>query len=182
MTALASLLERQAPLLLGTLFVLVAGLLVAVIFLAFLQRSLLRRYRRLLGGPRGQQLEELLLEQARRLERLEARANDLEEALEHTVREGLRHVRHVGLIRYQAFPDVGGNLSFSLALLDGSATGAVLTSLWTRSECRLYAKPVLRGASPQPLSAEEQEALAQALAEQESPAPAHPRVPRRASR
>ncbi|BDG61862.1 DUF4446 family protein [Caldinitratiruptor microaerophilus] len=182
MTELASLLERHAPLLLGALLALVAVLLAAVLLLALRQRALLHRYRQLLGGPRGQELEDLLLEQARTLQRLEDRVRDLEQALERTVREGLAHVRHVGLVRYQAFPDVGGNLSFSLALLDGTATGAVVTSLWTRSECRLYAKPVVRGTSPQPLSAEEQEALAQALAEAGSPSPAQPLTPRRASR
>lgn len=182
MTTLASLLEGHAPLLLAILLGFAAALLGAVVFLALRQRTLLRRYRHLLAGPRGQDLEDLLLQQAQTLDQIEARLRELEAALERTLRDGLRHVRHVGLVRYQAFPDVGGNLSFSLALLDGSATGAVLTSLWTRTECRLYAKPVLQGTSPQPLSAEEQEALAQALAERPPTPQTQTQVSRRASR
>jgi uncharacterized protein DUF4446 len=74
-------------------------------------------------------------------------------------------VRHVGLVRYDAFEDVGGRLSFSCALLDDHGTGAVLTSINGRQETRVYAKPVTAGKSGYNLSAEEEEAIRQALAE-----------------
>jgi hypothetical protein len=72
-------------------------------------------------------------------------------------------VRHVGLLRYDAFEDVGGRLSFSCALLDDDGTGVVLTSINGRQETRVYAKPVTAGTSSYNLSAEEQESIRQAL-------------------
>lgn len=72
-------------------------------------------------------------------------------------------VRHVGLLRYDAFEDVGGRLSFSCALLDDHGDGVVLTSINGRQETRVYAKPVTQGVSSYNLSTEEQEAIRQAL-------------------
>jgi hypothetical protein len=73
-------------------------------------------------------------------------------------------VQRVALVRYDAFEDVGGRLSFSCALLDDHGTGAVLTSINGRQETRVYAKPVTAGTSSYNLSTEEQEAIQQALA------------------
>ena len=73
-------------------------------------------------------------------------------------------VRHVSLLRYDAFEDVGGRLSFSCALLDEHATGVVLTSINGRQETRVYAKPIEAGSSSYNLSVEESEAIRQALA------------------
>ena len=73
-------------------------------------------------------------------------------------------VRNVALLRYDAFEDVGGRLSFSCALLDDQGTGVVLTSINGRQETRVYAKPIAQGRSPYNLSSEEEEAIRQALA------------------
>ena len=73
-------------------------------------------------------------------------------------------VRRVALLRYDAFEDVGGRLSFSCALLDDHGTGVVLTSINGRQETRVYAKPVTERASAYNLSLEEEEAIRQALA------------------
>jgi uncharacterized protein DUF4446 len=72
-------------------------------------------------------------------------------------------VRNAGLIRYDAFEDVGGRLSFSCALLDDAGTGVVFTSINGRQETRVYAKPIADGQSPYNLSSEEEEAIRQAL-------------------
>lgn len=72
-------------------------------------------------------------------------------------------VRNVALLRYDAFEDVGGRLSFSCALLDDQGSGVVLTSINGRQETRVYAKPVARGTSSHNLSLEEEEAIRRAL-------------------
>ena len=72
-------------------------------------------------------------------------------------------VRRVGVLRYDAFEDVGGRLSFSCALLDEHGTGVVLTSINGRQETRVYAKPVTHGQSTYNLSREEEEAIRKAL-------------------
>ena len=76
-------------------------------------------------------------------------------------------VRKVALLRYDAFEDVGGRLSFSCAMLDDHGTGVVLTSINGRQETRVYAKPINEGRSTYNLSSEEDEAIRQALAPSE---------------
>lgn len=72
-------------------------------------------------------------------------------------------MQRVGLVRFRAFDDVGCDLSFSVALLDGNSDGVIITSLYGRQESRVYAKPVKEGKSTYPLSPEEIEALNQAV-------------------
>ena len=73
-----------------------------------------------------------------------------------------RPLQRVGLVRYDAFDDMGGRLSFSLALLDASGGGVVITSINGRSDTRCYAKPVTAGSSDHNLSEEEAEAIQRA--------------------
>jgi hypothetical protein len=68
-------------------------------------------------------------------------------------------LRHLGTVRYDAFPDVGGQLSWSVALLDDGGDGVVLTAISGRSEARTYAKSLSAWKSEQPLSPEEQAAV-----------------------
>jgi hypothetical protein len=72
-------------------------------------------------------------------------------------------VRHVGLVRYDAFEDVGGRLSFSCAMLDDRGNGVVVTSINGRQDTRVYAKPIVDAKSQYNLSIEEEEAIRQAL-------------------
>ena len=68
-------------------------------------------------------------------------------------------LRHLSVVRYDAFGDVGGHLSWSLALLDDAGHGVVLTSIHGRSEARTYAKSVSGWSCEQQLSPEESEAI-----------------------
>jgi hypothetical protein len=87
-------------------------------------------------------------------------------------------LRHVAVVRYDAFDDHGGRLSFSAALLDDAGDGLVLTSINARSETRTYAKGVKGGTSDHSLSPEELQAIGYATrkgAPVDSPASAEPR-------
>lgn len=68
-------------------------------------------------------------------------------------------LRHLSVVRYDAFGDVGGHLSWSLAVLDDSGHGVVLTSIHGRSEARTYAKSISSWSCEQQLSPEEEEAI-----------------------
>ncbi|MCW2795047.1 DUF4446 family protein [Nocardioides sp.] len=68
-------------------------------------------------------------------------------------------LRQLAVVRYDAFGDMGGHLSWSLALLDDGGNGVVLTSIHGRSEARTYAKNVAGWTCEQQLSPEEQEAI-----------------------
>ena len=75
-------------------------------------------------------------------------------------------IRHLGIVRYDAFasggPSMGGRLSWSLALLDDSGDGVVLTAIHGRSEARSYAKSIAGWSCDQPMSPEEEQAVGEA--------------------
>ena len=73
--------------------------------------------------------------------------------------EGGDALRHLAVVRYDAFGDMGGHLSWSVALLDDAGNGVVLTSIHGRSDARTYAKSITGWACEQQLSPEELEAL-----------------------
>jgi hypothetical protein len=73
-------------------------------------------------------------------------------------------VQRVGLVRYDAFEDVGGRLSFSCALLNEGGDGVVITSINGRQDTRVYAKSVQGGDSVYNLTEEEAAAIREALA------------------
>ncbi|MBI3289886.1 DUF4446 family protein [Candidatus Microgenomates bacterium] len=74
-------------------------------------------------------------------------------------KKDLKHIQKIGLVRFNPFRDVGGNQSFTLALLNDEDTGIVLTGLHARESTRLYVKDVIRGTSRSELSREEKQAL-----------------------
>jgi hypothetical protein len=73
--------------------------------------------------------------------------------------ESAEALRHLSVVRYDAFDDMGGRLSWSLALLDDSGNGVVLTSIHGRSEARTYAKSITGWHCEQAMSPEEGEAV-----------------------
>jgi hypothetical protein len=73
--------------------------------------------------------------------------------------EGADALRHLAVVRYDAFGDMGGHLSWSLALLDDRGNGVVLTSIHGRSEARTYSKNISGWSCDQQLSPEELEAI-----------------------
>jgi hypothetical protein len=78
--------------------------------------------------------------------------------------EAAEALRHLAVVRYDAFSDMGGRLSWSFALLDEAGNGVVLTSIHGRSEARTYAKDIAGWSCDQQLSPEEEEAVAAARA------------------
>ncbi len=78
--------------------------------------------------------------------------------------EASEALRHLAVVRYDAFGDMGGHLSWSLALVDDGGNGVVLTSIHGRSEARTYAKNLAGWKSDQQLSPEEEEAVVTARA------------------
>ncbi len=105
----------------------------------------------------------------RRLDHLERQrpvgAGDLA-ALRADVAQALRHV---AVVRYDAFGDMGGRLSFSAAVIDDHGDGLVISSIHARGESRTYAKGIVGGDSDATLTPEEQQALAAARTGKEHP-------------
>lgn len=72
-------------------------------------------------------------------------------------------VQNVGIVRFNAFDDIGGEQSFALALLDANKNGVVVSSLYGRQDTRLYTKTIVNGECERPLSDEERCAISNAL-------------------
>src|SRR5438445_10479340 len=140
-------------------------LLVLIVWQAatnFRLNNMLRTYRRLARGRSGETLEELLQRiavqqevDAAALKELQARLTDLGNAAD-------GHLQRVGMLRYNAFNDTGGDQSFALALADAKGDGVLVNGLFHRSECRVYAKPLKAWKSTYSLSDEEEEAVRKA--------------------
>jgi len=149
----------------GILMVATAVLVTLVVWMLIVSVQLYRlhkRYRKAMSFGEDLDVEESLGQQAERLQHnseslqvLVRRVDDHENLLSRTL-------HRVGVIRFNPFPDAGGDLSFSVALLDASDNGVVISSLHAREGTRVYAKPIVQGSSKHTLSGEEQQAIAQA--------------------
>lgn len=121
-----------------------------------------RHYTRLAGKTDKGTLNAVLDKLLNNQEEVEKHIRKVEEFLEEFRKETRGHVQKVGVIRFNPFPETGGDQSFALSLLNGEDTGFVLLSLHAREGTRTYVKPVLKGKSKYELSKEEQQAIAQA--------------------
>jgi signal transduction histidine kinase len=118
---------------------------------------------RLLTGTSGANLEEgmhRLLDQVDEVKKLQ---NDQQFTLNRLSQRIGAQCGRVAIIRYNAFGDLGSDLSFSLAILDDAQNGVVITSIYGREESRVYAKPLTAGTSPYHMSEEEQAAIRKAM-------------------
>ena len=113
----------------------------------------------LTGGDPGATFVESVTRQQREAEGLRADVRVLRDDLAAARADLSDALRHVAVVRYDAFGDMGGRLSFSAALLDDAGDGLVLTSINGRSETRTYAKGVKAGESDHSLSPEELQAI-----------------------
>ena len=147
---------------------LVVGLVVVVVLLVVALIVLGLRLRRLAADQRrafeGVEVD-VLATLARHARRLDGLDGDVAGVRDHSgsVRAGLSHaLSRIGVVRYDAFENVGGELSFSLALLDEHDDGLVLSSINGRADGRTYLKVVAGGTSESQLSDEERAAVAAA--------------------
>ncbi|HHW92560.1 MAG TPA: DUF4446 family protein [Firmicutes bacterium] len=155
----------------GVLLVILALLLLSLFLHLYLLRRVVllnRRYKQLLGGLReGKSLEEILFTHLDNVQLALEQVGELE--LEyHKLEQNLKYcIQNLGVVRFNAFPDMGSDLSFAVALLDQGGDGVVLSSLYGRNESRIYAKPVQRGVSTYHLTDEERRAIQKALAKKQ---------------
>jgi hypothetical protein len=124
-----------------------------------------QRMQRLLRGTNSKDLEALLYDTIMACRETEEQLAKLQQLCEELQKSATKSLQNVGFLRFNAFPDMGSDLSFTLALLNNNKDGIVLCCLVGRDDCRLYAKPVVAGRSTYPLSEEEQVVIRQACAQ-----------------
>jgi hypothetical protein len=148
-------LNEYVPYILGGMSVIILLLFILVIVLFKSVNKLENRYRRLMRGTSGKNLEELLLKE---LDNIGKANNNSQEALDRCeeIQEKMKKcVQKIAIMRYKAFEDVGSDLSFSVAILDEKNDGVMLTGIYGRQESTTYAKPIDKGISRYDLSEEE---------------------------
>lgn len=143
----------------GGAFLALVGAVVANVRIRRLRRGL-----SLLEGPGGpESILEALERSTAETRALRAEVGRAKSDVDVARSELADALRHVAVVRYDAFGDMGGRMSFTVALLDDSGDGLVITSINGRTESRAYAKGVRQASSDQSLSPEENEAIALAL-------------------
>lgn len=148
------------------LSVVAAVLAIQFFFLIFLWLrlgTLSKKYKSFMVGASGVSLEDKLIELLKARTQQEDNIKGLHFSLRELEQDLKYSVQHVGVVRFNAFPDAGSDLSFSIAVLDGNNDGFVLSSIYGRDESRVYAKPITKGISDYLLSDEEKKAIANGL-------------------
>lgn len=146
--------------------VLVAVLGISVLVLIAMSIRLARmtaKYRALLTAADGKNLEGVLLEYLAQTSNLTSIVSDLRSAVEELTQASKAHLQRVGVVRFNAFEAMGGDQSFSVAILDYEGNGIVISSIYGREDSRVYTKPIVKGKSTYPLSNEEMQAIWKAM-------------------
>lgn len=138
--------------------------LVLAVVLAARTGRMKRQYAVLSAADTRASFVEVVARKTAEVEALRDDVAQLADDLRSTQRELQMAIRHVGVVRYDAFGDMGGRMSFSAALVDDHGNGFVLTSVHARSESRSYVKQLRGGMAEVNLSPEESAAVADAVA------------------
>lgn len=143
-------------------------LMILMIINVVQMRKLKKNYKIFMDGKNAKNLEETLI---KRLDQVDAlmKANDANEKNMKILFKNMKMTyQKMGLIKYDAFHEMGGKLSFSLAMLDVRNNGFVINAMHTREGCYTYIKEIVDGNSIIVLSEEEQEALNRAMGTESS--------------
>lgn len=143
--------------------VLTVALIVVVVICMLRIKKLYRSYDYFMRGKDAETLEDLIVKQMEDIIELKAEDRANKDAIR-TANKNIRaSFQKFGMVKYNAFKGMGGNLSFAFAILDYTNTGFVINSVHSREGCYLYLKEVDRGQTEVLLGSEEKEALEQAL-------------------
>lgn len=151
-----------AYIIISMLLVVIAAMVISIICLVKLSK-LKDKYSKFMDGKDGKSLEDTVIKRFSQVDKL------IEENKKKTVEisdifENLRiTVQKVGIVKYDAFNEMGGKLSFSLAMLNKENSGFVINAMHSREGCYTYIKEIIKGESYIPLGTEEREALDKAM-------------------
>lgn len=122
-----------------------------------------KRYKKLMKGSVGKNLEEMIFEYNSKVDKSLNTAKHIEDLYIDVDTRLRKCIQKVSVIRYRAFEDVGSDLSYSIAILDDYNNGLVITGIYGRSESTSFTKPIENGISKYDLSEEEKLAIKNAI-------------------
>lgn len=120
-------------------------------------------YSSFMKGKDGKNLEESILARFGELESLTAMARDNRRDIDDIYNKMKSHYQKIGIVKYDAFHEMGGNLSFALTMLDEEDNGWILNAMHSREGCYTYIKEIVKGQSYIELAEEESESLERAI-------------------
>ncbi|MCI8660691.1 MAG: DUF4446 family protein [Lachnospiraceae bacterium] len=138
-------------------------LMIIVIICIFKIKKLYRSYDYFMRGKDAETLEDIIIGHIQDIQELKSQDRANKDQIRVNNKNMRASFQKFGMVRYNAFKGMGGNLSFAFALLDYTNTGFVMNSVHSREGCYLYLKAVDRGQTEILLGNEEKEALEQAL-------------------
>lgn len=148
----------------------IIGLAVMVLILAILvivqivkTSKLANKYDRFMRGRDAESLEEVFAQAFDDIHMLQQENKSVNDALKVINKVLLRSFHKTGLVKYDAFPGMGGKSSFALALMNQNRNGYILNAVHSRDTCYVYVKEVIRGETEVPLGREEEKAVKIAL-------------------
>ena len=149
------------------LFVILFVLQVAIIVLLCLvydkYNRLQNSYNVFMKGKNGKSLEKSIFRRFEKLKKIEKLAEENREEIDKIYKKMEGHYQKVGIVKYDAFHEMGGDLSFALTMLDENNTGWILNAMHSREGCYTYIKEVIKGESYIELSEEERDCLEKAI-------------------
>ena len=145
------------------LFVLVIVLFILVINANMKYNRLKSSYNSFMKGKDGRTLEDSIFERFEELDNLTALTIKNRQAIRKINEEMMSNFQKVGIVKYDAFHEMGGKLSFAITLLDGNNSGYIINSMHSREGCYNYVKEIEKGESYIELSEEEAESLDKAI-------------------
>ena len=163
LTALSNLIMSNVQYVLLGMTVLILLALIIFISINMKLARMNKRYNTMMKGMDEVNVEKLLLNHIEQVKETVIKVEKLSMDCQKIKEDAKKTIQRVGIVRFNAFEDMGSDLSFAIALLDYQNDGMVMSSIYSRSESRMYAKPILAGQSSYLLTDEEKQALSQAM-------------------
>lgn len=144
------------------LAVLVVILIILIFVIIYKMNIMSRKYSALMSGKKGADLEKIIRIRFKEMDQVKANAKRVTKEHKEIKKHLSSCFSKYGLVKYDAFDEMAGKLSFVIALLNDDNTGIILNAMHSREGCFTYAKEIIKGESYIPLSDEEKEALERA--------------------
>lgn len=138
-------------------------MLITAILLIVKVSKLKKRYKTFMDGEDGKSLEKMLLEKIGEIDSLKVSDEKNKADIAKINETLLLTLKKVGIVKYDAFNEMGGKLSFAVALLNEKNDGFIINAMHSREGCYTYIKEVIKGESYIVLGEEEKQALNEAI-------------------
>lgn len=149
------------------LFIMQTALMILLVRLDNKYRSLQRSYSTFMKGRSGKNLEKAIFRKFSELEDISELVKNNKVEIDEMRMKMKTHYQKVGIVKYDAFHEMGGNLSFVLTMLDENDNGWIFNAMHSREGCYTYIKEVVNGDSYIELAEEERQCLDKAIYQEE---------------